>query len=357
MIDSKENSFLKSKVDDRILRIANVLLLNASFTDNIGLLNGKMGIAIFFYNYARYTGSKIFEEYAGELIDEIYEEINTNTPADFTNGLTGIGWGIEYLVKNGFIEADTDEALSDIDNSVYRSMFSRPLLLENGNELFGYGFYYIARLGAGGVDDENLSAQIKKQHLVYLYNYTIRLFVKNEFHDFNIESLSIDTINSITWFLLEIYRLGLFPEEVEKLFHCLSEKIKSCLQNFDDKAGQSQLLLLTEKILISITDIDLQKVYNTILKKKNGFRYDSDVPDNVMVDSYVKETWQKLLFAPYLSEDKTNQEDAEKLFLIIDNEEYWNRQLDNLDKNNMGLAGFAGLGLGILSLTELLKNH
>lgn len=95
------------KIDDRVHRIANVLLLNASFTDNIGLLNGKMGISIFFYRYGRYTGNKIFTDYAGELIDEIYEEINTNTGLDFANGLTGIGWGIEYLVENRFIDADT----------------------------------------------------------------------------------------------------------------------------------------------------------------------------------------------------------------------------------------------------------
>lgn len=109
MSDPTQVSPLKSRVDSRLRRSANVLLLNASFIDNLGLLNGKMGIAIFFYHFARYTGSKIFEEYASELLDEIYEEINTNTPVDFANGLTGVGWGIEYLVKNGFVEADTDE--------------------------------------------------------------------------------------------------------------------------------------------------------------------------------------------------------------------------------------------------------
>lgn len=114
----------KSKVDSRLQRIANVLLLNASFIDNLGLLNGKMGIAIFFYQYSRYNGNKIFGDYAGELIDEIYEEINTNNPVDFANGLTGIGWGIEYLVKSKFLEADTDEALAEIDNAVYRYKYS-----------------------------------------------------------------------------------------------------------------------------------------------------------------------------------------------------------------------------------------
>ena len=66
----KSALLLKNKVDNRLKRIANVLLLNASFIDNLGLLNGKMGIAIFFYQYAHYTGSKVFEDYASEKIDE-----------------------------------------------------------------------------------------------------------------------------------------------------------------------------------------------------------------------------------------------------------------------------------------------
>ena len=145
MIDLKDKSFGKSKVDDRLRRIADVLLLNASFLENIGLLNGKMGIAIFFYHYSRYSGAKIFEDYAGELIDEIYEEINSNTTVNFEEGLTGIGWGIEYLVKNGFVQADTDETLSEIDNSIYRSRINSPILINDGKDLFGYGLYYIKR--------------------------------------------------------------------------------------------------------------------------------------------------------------------------------------------------------------------
>src|SRR5450759_41468 len=103
MNESKLTSTLKSKVDRRLQRIANVLLLNASFIDNLGLLNGKMGIAIFFFHYSRYTGNKAFEDFAGELIDEIYEEISTLTPMNFEDGLTGIGWGIEYLIRHNFV--------------------------------------------------------------------------------------------------------------------------------------------------------------------------------------------------------------------------------------------------------------
>jgi hypothetical protein len=93
------NNNLKKKIGDRLQRIANVLLINSSFIDNPGLLNGKTGISIFFYEYGRYLNNKVYTDYAGELIDEIYEEIAINTPLNFAGGLTGIGWGIEYLIR------------------------------------------------------------------------------------------------------------------------------------------------------------------------------------------------------------------------------------------------------------------
>ena len=110
-------------------RIVNILLLNASFIDNLGLLNGKMGICIFFYHLARKTKSKIYEEFAGELLDEIYDEISIHTPLDFENGLTGIGWGIEYLVQNGFADGNTNDTLFEIDNTVLRGILAKPLII------------------------------------------------------------------------------------------------------------------------------------------------------------------------------------------------------------------------------------
>lgn len=99
-------------------RIANHLVINSSFLDNLGLFHGKMGIAIFFYHYARYADSSVYEDFAGELLDEIYEDIHRGISFDFENGLCGIGWGIEYLLQNKYIEGDSDEILEDIDRKI-----------------------------------------------------------------------------------------------------------------------------------------------------------------------------------------------------------------------------------------------
>jgi lantibiotic modifying enzyme len=100
-------------------RIANVLLLNASFINNIGLMHGKMGISIFFYHLARETNNNLYEEFAGELLDDIYKEINKDIGVNFENGISGIGWGIEYLIQNQFVTADTNEVLAEIDNYLF----------------------------------------------------------------------------------------------------------------------------------------------------------------------------------------------------------------------------------------------
>jgi hypothetical protein len=116
----------QSKIDvDNPKRLINSLLLNSSFCENPGLFHGKTGIAILFYMLHRHAGHRVYEDYAGELIDEIYEDITIQSPVDFENGLAGIAWGIEYLVQNGFIDADTNEVLADIDDA--KVYFAIPL--------------------------------------------------------------------------------------------------------------------------------------------------------------------------------------------------------------------------------------
>lgn len=150
-------------------RLINTLLLNASFIDNPGLMHGKMGISIFFYHLARQTNNQIYEDYAGELIDEIYEEISVNTPVDFENGLAGIGWGIEYLVQYGFIEADTNEVLEEFDNRIFKWLiYNTPQDIGLLNGLLGIGAYLLKRIQNPQSNDEKISTLTNKQTLIHL---------------------------------------------------------------------------------------------------------------------------------------------------------------------------------------------
>jgi hypothetical protein len=99
-------------------RIAQHLLLQESFEEKTGLLNGKMAFAIFFFHYAGYTGNLLYEDFAISLIDEIQEEVYAGMPFCLDEGICGIGWGIEYLIQEGFVDADADFLLEDVDRYV-----------------------------------------------------------------------------------------------------------------------------------------------------------------------------------------------------------------------------------------------
>lgn len=122
--------------NELLKRIANHLILNAGFAPNLGLYHGKMGIAIFFYHYARYTGNKTFDDFAGILLEQLYEDIHDKMYYDLEDGLCGIGWGIEYLTHKKFINGDLNDILADIDIKI---MENDPLRLSDKNIRTGIG--------------------------------------------------------------------------------------------------------------------------------------------------------------------------------------------------------------------------
>lgn len=131
---------------DFLYDISRHLMINASFMDDLGLYHGKMGVVLYFAHFARYSQKDIYNDFASKLLDEIYAEIHTDTPINFKNGLCGIGWGMEYLLQNGFLEGNSNEILHGIDEKIMerdpRRMQDKQF--ETGAE--GILYYVVTRL-------------------------------------------------------------------------------------------------------------------------------------------------------------------------------------------------------------------
>lgn len=134
--------------EELLHRIVRYLVINASFTKSLGLFHGKMGLVIFFYHYARYSQSVIYEEFAGELLDEIHEDIHIDMPIDFENGLSGIAWGIEYLRQSGFVEGETVEVLTDINLQIMERDPQKIKDMSFRCGLAGIGYYIACHVGS-----------------------------------------------------------------------------------------------------------------------------------------------------------------------------------------------------------------
>ena len=134
-------------MEDILERIARTLLLHGSFTKDLGLLTGKMGISIFSFLYSRYSRKSIYENFAGDLIDEIYEDIHIGYSKNFDKGLAGIAWGIEFLIQNRFVNANADDILKDIDSQLIERDVRKITDDSLNSGLKGIAHYIISRCG------------------------------------------------------------------------------------------------------------------------------------------------------------------------------------------------------------------
>lgn len=122
------------------------LILHSNDMADIGLFRGKMGVALELASYAREKGVKSLENYVGYLLGIILNQLHKNMSVSFANGLCGIGWGVEYLVQNGFTKADTAEVCEEIDRKVMQCSPLRMTDLSQENGLEGMLAYINAHI-------------------------------------------------------------------------------------------------------------------------------------------------------------------------------------------------------------------
>jgi hypothetical protein len=92
-------------------KIANILYINIQNINSYSLLNGKLGVLIFFYHYFRYSKIEAYNKFADYLLDETIENLERMNLSD----LIDFKWSIEYLIQNKFVEGDPEEVLEDIN--------------------------------------------------------------------------------------------------------------------------------------------------------------------------------------------------------------------------------------------------
>lgn len=331
-------------IDLHLKRIAGILLLNASFIESPGLLNGKLGITIFFYHYYRYTGNEIYNEFAGELIDQIYEEINTSIPVNFEDGLTGIGWGIEYLVKNRLVDADTDEALAEIDNTLYRRRLNSAILIDESNSIFGYGLYYLSRLTGHNIDNNDLNTLIKKYHLIFLIDECERILIQKSYEKFIAGTLGINCLNSFLAFLLEVHRLRIYPYKTEKLLEALPGLLKEA-GNSENKTGKKIATHLLKRLagygVIQSSEFD--KICRP--DSANNLNVAIEAGFDINIGEWINYIWQILIYRSVLNGEGDRNVSVVDLQTILKEENELNKMFDKVNKNKLGLSGMAGLGM------------
>lgn len=214
---------------EKVDRINNILL--SVLSQNrlpLGLARGRMGICIYFFESGRLRNNENHTKIAEGLLNDILKNINESLPAGFEDGLAGIGYGIKFLVRNGYVQGDVNEILSDIDNEIIKKV-SYPEFFERTNpfELIGLLYYFSSR-----IPDINQ----EKDETLYIYK-EITIDLINRVYQMVADSICREplsfTINySLPLFLCvinQILALNFYNDRITKILEEMTPRILSLL--------------------------------------------------------------------------------------------------------------------------------
>ncbi|SEJ75829.1 hypothetical protein SAMN05216327_118146 [Dyadobacter sp. SG02] len=198
------------------------LHLNASFSDNIGIANGKAGAVLYL--------SSVQDEYYREeisfiFLEEILSQISQHTPLNFADGIAGVGCLLEYLSRTGVMQIEVNQVVEDFEPYLLKTIKADLCAdLTLGNGLSGYGLYLLSRLWSG-----NLSASDRARisgSLIYLVEQITK---SSEAFGLLLGNNSLwDGAPGVYLFLSGVAAAGFLPAELMPgVFHILSSMIQN----------------------------------------------------------------------------------------------------------------------------------
>lgn len=134
------------KKDECLREWVEHLMLYSANAMEPGLYVGKMGLCVCLAECARFFQDKIFVDLAGDLLEDVLETIDSSLPVNFSEGLCGIGWGIEYLLQQECLSGDSDIVLEDFDKQIMITDINRMTDFSIATGLAGIAYYVHARL-------------------------------------------------------------------------------------------------------------------------------------------------------------------------------------------------------------------
>lgn len=141
----------KNIFSQKLNEITNVLENNFSKINETGLLSGKLGIALYFFYYSSYSGKEKYANLGLDIISDVFKDIRF---VNFSDGYAGLGWTIEHLVNEGFIDSDAKSFLMNFDGPLEKHMIE-DIKDENYDYLtgaFGYVLYFLKRLSCDEIE-------------------------------------------------------------------------------------------------------------------------------------------------------------------------------------------------------------
>lgn len=256
----------KTNLECSLQQIANTILLNTGQINNLGLLDGKIGISLFLYHYSQINGNSVYRNYADELLDEVFNNLYDTMPVDFVSGLTGIGWVIHNLIDIKMIDANGENILENIDTAL--NTFNYSDVLSDTSIICPFcskGIYFLERRNTEILENIlNISIQSLDQNTIDLplnyLNSILYIISQNNNLEISENSLSIIYKNMMNSIKNKYYT---FPDALI-LTQIIKEFKQMQMVNWNKKEWEGLLKMLDYD---NLTGIFNTGIYNLIYNK------------------------------------------------------------------------------------------
>ncbi|UGU15812.1 lanthionine synthetase C family protein [Sinomicrobium kalidii] len=132
----------------KLEEISKVLEKEYPGTEDVGVLSGISGMALFAFYYSRFTGKERYADLGSEILSLVFERINNGyTMHTFCAGIPGALWSMELLREEGFIDIDHDTLLRDFDDFLSGSIkrYKDINFYDFLHGVLGIGYYFLKR--------------------------------------------------------------------------------------------------------------------------------------------------------------------------------------------------------------------
>lgn len=245
------------------------ILLNAYSIEQVDFHQGKAGIAITLFEIARFSQDELVEEHAFSLLQECLATETENEEIKLS-----IGYCLNYLIKNKFLDADYVELYSEQQNDIIDYIINQEY---NINNCYNYAnqLFYISFLS------DHISKDTLKRSLEVIKNNI--LMVLNDLEQ------EVDLKKSIYFYkyaskLLSICNAIYIPNEIIFQFINRIEAIDNCFKMVDcinEDALYPINLFIYKRKYAKGYEANLKKQMNDIIIATLDFKQKVDLVFNI----------------------------------------------------------------------------
>lgn len=316
----------------------------------LGLANGKMGLSIYFFCMGRLRQETEYTATGEKILDSLWKDIKNIHSIDVKDGLSGIGLGIDYLIKNNYVEGDINKILEDVDNEIFKQLsypkYSNTL---DSLSLIHILYYLCQRYPSlkNGSESQYLYQELIIQTVNNLYKDMDSSFYEEPF------SYNIDyPLPQYLFVLSKIYSLGFYNDRLIKIIEELIYKVSSILP----RLHSNRLYLLWGMVALNkiINDKQLREQIS-LLKKHTDFEYIFNNKTNYK-NIFFKDSIMSIYLLIRNLQDQFDPKEIESVNESIKNNIYFSETWNLLDKNKHFFEKHIGLYDGYAGISLLLQN-